>query len=94
MNVHTMKIAVSLPAKTLRSVEATRRRLGRSRSSVVAEALESWLEGHTSATEDARYLEGYARYPEPDDGAVAAAVMATWDDWSGRTRSVKRMQLD
>ncbi len=92
MNRHTsMKIAVSLPAKTLRSVELARKRLGRSRSSVVAEALEAWLRQHSANDEDRRYLEAYSRIPEPSDDSVATAVVATWDDWSdAKVASTKR----
>jgi hypothetical protein len=90
MNRHTAKIAVSLPAKTLRSVEVIRARLGRSRSSVVAEALEAWLRGRTATAEDLRYLEGYGRFPEPAESSVAAAIMETWDDWGSAVSSPPR----
>jgi hypothetical protein len=67
-----------VPAKTLRAIELERRRLGRSRSSVVAEALDVWLEARSAGDQDRRYLEGYALHPEPEEAPVAAAVMAAW----------------
>ena len=91
MNRHTaMKIAVSVPAKTLEGVELARKRLGRTRSSVVAEALEAWLRARGQGEEDRRYLEGYARCPEPDEGAVAAAVMESWDAWEEPSSAKRR----
>lgn len=80
MTSHT-KIAISVPSATLRSVETARRRLGRSRSSVVAEALEAWLRQRGNDERDRAYLAGYERVPEPDDGELAAAVVATWEGW-------------
>ncbi len=90
MKVHTMKIAVSLPERTLRGVEIARKRFGRTRSSIVAEALEAWLAVHSTEERDRRYLEGYKRWPEPDEGTVAAAVMNTWDSWEQPTAGTKR----
>lgn len=78
------KVAVSLPAKTLRSLDATRRRLGRSRSAIVAEAVEGWLAGQGEPSdEDRRYAQGYLRQPEAtaEVAATAAAVTSTWEPW-------------
>lgn len=90
MSIHTTKVAVSVPASTFRSVEAKRKRLGRSRSSIVAEALDAWLRSSGADDEDARYLAGYERFPEPEDAAAAVAVMETWDDWRGTPARSKR----
>jgi hypothetical protein len=95
MTNHTAKIAVSLPAATLRSVETARRKLGRSRSSVVAEALEAWLKAHAVDDRDRVYLEGYARSPETDEfDAVAFAAISSWGPWDAqpakRSRASKR----
>jgi hypothetical protein len=81
MTNHTAKIAVTVPIQTLRAVETTRRRLARSRSSVVAEALRDWLSARSSADQDRQYLEGYEKFPEPAEADVAAMVMASWDSW-------------
>lgn len=81
MTNHTQKIAVTVPARTLRQVEAARRRLNRSRSSVVTEALETWLAQRSSATSDREYLAGYERFPEPEEAALAVAIVSSWDAW-------------
>ena len=81
MTSHTAKIAVSVPAKTLRSVETARRRLGRTRSSVVVEALDSWLAAQAEGSADRAYLEAYTRQPEPAENEVAAAIVSTWAPW-------------
>ena len=78
---HTSKIAVTVPSGTLRSVEVTRRRLGRSRSSIVTEALNAWLAARSASEGDRAYLAGYERVPEPEEPEISAAIMATWDTW-------------
>jgi hypothetical protein len=90
MKVHTMKIAVSLPERTMRGVEIARKRFGRTRSSIVAEALDAWLAAHSTDERDRRYLEGYERWPEPEDGAIAAAVMGSWDSWEKPSTANRR----
>ncbi len=78
------KVAVSLPAKTLHSLDAARRRLGRSRSAIVAQAVQEWLAAHGEPSdEDRRYAEAYLRQPEAtaDVAAVAAAATAAWEPW-------------
>ena len=78
------KVAISLPAKVLGSLDVARRRLGRSRSAVVAQAIEAWLAAEQAPTaEDLRYAEGYRRQPESEAevGAVASAAMAAWPAW-------------
>lgn len=46
------KVAVSLPVETLRGLEAMRRRLGRSRSALVAQAIDEWLASHAEASDE------------------------------------------
>lgn len=80
------KIAVSMPAETLRNLERARLRLGRSRSALVAEAVDAWLASSVVSAEDRRYAEGYLKHPERADelaesAAIAAAAVATWDPW-------------
>jgi metal-responsive CopG/Arc/MetJ family transcriptional regulator len=79
----TGKVAVSLPEATLRRLELVRRRTGRSRSALVAEALERWLEDLEPSDEDRRYVEGYLAHPESaaEVAATAAAVIDTWEPW-------------
>jgi hypothetical protein len=98
------RIAVTVPTETYTLVERLRRRLGKSRSAVVALALEEWLRSADTADADRRYVEGYARIPEAVDdiGAVAAQATSYWDTWapgaplraadSGRPRPPLRAQ--
>jgi Ribbon-helix-helix protein, copG family len=78
------KIAVTVPTETYAVVERLRRRLGKSRSAVVALALEEWVRGVDLAEADRRYVEGYLRTPEAVDeiGAVAAQATSYWGSWS------------
>jgi metal-responsive CopG/Arc/MetJ family transcriptional regulator len=77
------KIAISLPAGTLQRLEAVRQRLGKSRSSVVVEAIEAWLDESEPADDDRRYVEAYLQHPETSEpsGAVATAVVSGWEPW-------------
>jgi hypothetical protein len=78
------KIAVTVPTETYAVVERLRRRLGKSRSAVVALALEEWIRGVDLAEADRRYVEGYLRTPEAVDeiDAVAAQATSYWYSWS------------
>jgi hypothetical protein len=78
------KIAVTVPTGTYAVVERLRRRLGKSRSAVVALALEEWIRRADLAEADRRYVEGYLRIPEAVDeiGAVAAQATSHWQTWS------------
>jgi len=77
------KIAISLPAETLKEVEAFRRRTGKSRSAVFVEAVKAWLAQTQVDPSEQRYVEAYLRRPVrlDDTAAVAAAVVATWEPW-------------
>lgn len=77
------KVAVSLPLNTLKSLEKARRRLKKTRSAVVTEALQRWLEAEQLGDDDKRYVEGYLKTPEAtsDTEAVATAVTAGWEPW-------------
>jgi hypothetical protein len=78
------KIAVTVPTETYTVVERLRRRLGKSRSAVVALALQEWIRSADVSEADRRYIEGYLRIPEDVDTARAIAAQATshWDAWS------------
>jgi len=78
------KIAVTVPTATYAVVERLRRRLGKSRSAVVALALEDWVRSADRAEADRRYVEGYLRTPEALDeiNAVAAQATSHWQAWS------------
>lgn len=77
------KIAISLPAETLRAIEEIRESTGVSRSALIREAIEHWLRARETSPEDQRYIQGYLKTPEPADqvGAVAAAATAQWSEW-------------
>jgi len=77
------RIAVTVPRQTLAALERARRRTRRSRSSLVAEALDAWLGSSAVAEQDRAYVEGYLRVPERADEAAAMAVAATasWEPW-------------
>jgi hypothetical protein len=78
------KIAITVPTEIYAVVERLRRRLGKSRSAVVALALEEWIRGVDLAEADRRYVEGYLRTPEAVDeiAAVAAQATSSWGSWS------------
>ena len=77
------RIAVTVPRRTLTALEQARRRTRRSRSSLVAEALDAWLRRGAMDAEDQGYVRGYLRVPERADeaGAIAAAAVASWEPW-------------
>ena len=81
------KIAVTVPTETYAVVERLRRQLGKSRSAVVALALEEWIRAIDVAEADRRYVDGYLRTPETPEAvdevrAVAAQATASWGSWS------------
>jgi len=78
------KIAVTVPTEVYEVVERLRLRQGRSRSSVVASALEDWIRSADRAEADRRYAEGYLRTPEAVDEIAAVAAQATshWTAWA------------
>ena len=77
------KVAVSIPADTLKSLERLRRKQGRSRSAAVTAAIEHWIQAQELGEADRRYVEGYLRTPERVDDAsnTATAVARTWERW-------------
>jgi metal-responsive CopG/Arc/MetJ family transcriptional regulator len=77
------KVAISIPSTTLKSLERARTRLKKTRSAVVAEAIERWLAAEEIGIDDKRYVEGYLRHPERTDeiAAVAGAVTQNWEPW-------------
>lgn len=77
------KIAVTVPTDIYAAIERLRQRLGKSRSAVVAQALESWSHSADASEAERRYIEGYLRTPENVDEvrAVAAQATAHWAAW-------------
>jgi metal-responsive CopG/Arc/MetJ family transcriptional regulator len=78
------KIAVTVPTETYTVVERLRRQQGKSRSAVVALALEEWIRRADLVEADQRYVEGYLRVPEAVDeiSAVAAQATSHWQAWA------------
>jgi metal-responsive CopG/Arc/MetJ family transcriptional regulator len=77
------KVAISIPADTLASLERLRRKQGRSRSAAITEAIERWLLAHEVEDEEKRYVEGYLRRPErvAEAAKTASVVARTWERW-------------
>jgi metal-responsive CopG/Arc/MetJ family transcriptional regulator len=77
------KVAISMPAETLTEIDALCRKLGRTRSSLLTEAVRGLLAQHHLDERDRRYMEAYLRHPEraADSAAVASAAVATWERW-------------
>src|SRR5262249_25058140 len=82
------KIAVTVPTETYAVVERLRRRLGKSRSAVVALALEEWIRGADLAEADRRYVEGYLRIPEAPEAVdeIAGVAARAPSYWGGGSR--------
>ena len=78
------KVTVSVPADTLAAVERMRRRLGKTRSALVSEALVGWLRSQDVPDAGRRYAEAYLRKPEraAESETTAAAAVAEWDRWA------------
>lgn len=66
---------VQLNDELLERLDARRRQEGRSRSELIREAIESYLEADREAAIDRAIVEGYTKVPPTDLGA----------DWAART---------
>ena len=78
------KVAISIPATTLKSLERVRTRLRKTRSAAVTEAIERWLASEEMGEDEKRYVEGYLHQPERSDEAtaLAGAVVRQWKAWA------------
>lgn len=77
------KIAVSIPEPLYKELERARRRVGKSRSAVVQEALRDWLRRDVQAELVRDYETGYRARPESEsevEAALARAVALLGDD--------------
>jgi hypothetical protein len=81
MTMRAAKIAVSLPADTFRKLEKRRRETKKTRSAIVAEALDAWLDGRGFSDEERRYIAGYLAQPENDGDAMAISMASAWSEW-------------
>ena len=79
----TAKIAISLPVSTLRALEKERARLGKTRSAMVAAAVDTWLRRQGTGPDDQRYIEAYLKKPERTEEieAIAAEATKSWGRW-------------
>jgi metal-responsive CopG/Arc/MetJ family transcriptional regulator len=85
----TIKTAVSLPAETYAKAEKLRKKLGKSRSQMVADALARMVKEAENRERDERVIASYRKFPETNE-EVAQAQAATemaWkelydDDWT------------
>ena len=75
------KIAISLPPKTLATLERKRRELKKSRSAIIVEALEALFTRATLSDEERRYIAGYVAHPEHEQDAAAIAAASAWGEW-------------
>ena len=80
------KVAISLPTKTLQSLERVRKRLRLNRSEAFQQAVTVWLATKETDPRIAEYIRGYETHP--DDPAETLAMAAAWaqglepEDWS------------
>jgi metal-responsive CopG/Arc/MetJ family transcriptional regulator len=83
----SVKVAVSLPEAQFQAVEKVRKKLGRSRSSLIAEALGAWLEAQKKKEKIRRYIAGYKRHPETSKEIKEAASISeealSKEEWDG-----------
>ena len=78
----TIKTAVSLPAETYQKAEKLRKKLGKSRSQMVADALANLIHEAEKRERDERFIAAYKKYPETDAEVVSAqaATEKVWDE--------------
>lgn len=91
----TIKTAVSLPTEVYQKAEKLRKKLNKSRSELVAEALGKLVKDAEVREMEARDAAAYRRYPETAE-EIALAQFATeeaWknldDDWSEEYNATK-----
>ena len=71
--VRTVKTAVSLPAETYAHAEQIRKKNGKSRSELYADALRGYFQQIEVREMEARYVAGYQAKPEDGDEAELKA---------------------
>ena len=81
-----IKIGVSLPAELHKALEDARRKLGKTRSALLQEALKEWLEARRLEQMVRRYQDGYLATPESAEeiraAEAAAGELLAREDWS------------
>ncbi|MCC6667352.1 MAG: hypothetical protein V9E82_04100 [Candidatus Nanopelagicales bacterium] len=78
-----LKLAISLPIATAKSLEKARAKKRLTRSAAIAEAVDHWIAAQQVDDADRKYIEGYLHAPEPGDEVTATAKGATsrWEPW-------------
>lgn len=60
----TVKTAITIPREEFKIVEAVRKKIGKSRSQIIVEALRLWLASRRVEEMERSYEEGYRKKPE------------------------------
>jgi Arc/MetJ-type ribon-helix-helix transcriptional regulator len=89
MRVGRREVLVQLSDELVARVDAQAARSRRSRSSLIREAIERYVEPDPAATADALIVDGYTRIPPDEDlgavwGAAASLAAEPWHDADGQ----------
>jgi len=80
-----IKVGVSLPVELHKALEDARRKLGKTRSALLQEALKEWLEARRLEQMVRRYQDGYLATPESAEeiraAEAAAGELLAKEDW-------------
>ena len=90
----TIKTAVSLPAETYQKAEILRKKLGKSRSQMFADALSQLIKGLETKAAEERDAAAYKAYPETaeEHRGWEKRVAEAWDfgdDWTEEYNATK-----
>lgn len=84
-----IRITITAPENAIGQIDLKCADLKRSRSSLIAEALQEWLERHDSQAAERADIQGYLRHPEAIDataavatGAIAAGTFSAENPWA------------
>ena len=86
MAINVVKIAISLPKKDFKLLEAMRKKIGTSRSVLIDKAIHYWLDKGKQEEMVKRYEEGYRRNPErlshiANLEKIESEVLDRGEDW-------------
>ena len=85
MSIQSIKVAISLPKKTMMEIERLRHELGLGRSQAILEAVSLWLRKKQEEVWDKKCSESYKKYPEnsKEIRALYKAGLASFskDEW-------------
>lgn len=85
---HSVKTAISLPAQTYQRAEAVRKKAGKSRSELYAQALDGFLRVLEVREMEARYEAGYRKHPETREevAEIEAWTRAAAESWDPKDK--------